>query len=51
MHLKRLEEQMRLMTHPLSQTLELGTIKVVLQDGLVVGMRALVDNDAGTFSR
>ena len=41
---------MRLMAHTLSQTLELGAVEVVRQDGVVVGVGALLDDDAGTLA-
>jgi hypothetical protein len=49
-HLERLEEQMRLVAHALLQALELGAVKVVLQNGGVVGVRALLDYFAGAFA-
>ena len=39
------------MAHALLQTLELGAVEVVLQDGLVVRVGALVDDNAGTLAR
>jgi hypothetical protein len=50
-HLEGLEEKMRLMTHALLQTLKFCPVEVVLQDGGVVGVRALLDNNTGTFAR
>lgn len=50
MHLEGLEEQVRLVTHALLQALEFGPVKVILQDGFVVGVRALVDDDASAFT-
>lgn len=50
MHVKGLEQQVRLMAHALSQALVLRTVKVVLQDGLVVRMCALVDNDSSPLA-
>jgi hypothetical protein len=49
-HIEGLEEQVRFVTHALLQALEFSTVKVILQNGLVVGMRALVDDDTGTFT-
>jgi hypothetical protein len=39
------------MAPSLLQALEFCTLKVVLQDILIVRMRALLDDDSGTFSR
>lgn len=50
MHLEGLEEHVRLVTHTLPQTLELGAVEVVRQDGVVVGVGALLDDDAGTLA-
>ena len=38
------------MSHTLLQTLELGPVEVVGQDGLVVGVSALLDDDAGALA-
>lgn len=51
MHLEGLEEHVGLVTHTLLQALELGPVEVVGQDGLVVGVGALLDDDAGTLTR
>jgi hypothetical protein len=51
MHLEGLEEQVRLVAHTLLQALELGPVEVVCEDGLVVGVRALVDNNTSTLAR
>lgn len=51
MHLERLEEQVRLVAHALLEALVLGAVEVVLQDGLVVRVRALVDDDARALAR
>lgn len=51
MHIKAIPQQMRLMSPPLSQTLKLRLLKVILQDGLVVWMRALVDNHTRALAR
>jgi hypothetical protein len=40
----------RLVAHALLQALELSAVKVVLQDGRVVGVRALLDNFAGALA-
>lgn len=48
-HVERLEQQVRLVAHALAQALELGLVEVVLQDRLVVGVRALLDDDAGAL--
>lgn len=50
MHLECLRKQMGLVTHALPETLELGPIEVVRQDGLVVGVGTLLDNHAGAFA-
>lgn len=50
-HLEGLEEQVGLVAHALLQALELGPVEVVLQDGLVFGVRAVLDDDAGTLAR
>lgn len=49
-HLEGLGEQVRLVAHALLQALELGAVEVVGQDGLVVGVRALLDDDAGALT-
>ena len=51
MHIERLEQQMRLVPHPLPQTLKFRPIEIILQDGLVIRMRALVDNLPRTLAR
>lgn len=50
MHLERLEEQVRFVAHALLEALVLGTVKVVLQDRLVVWVSALVDDDPGALA-
>lgn len=50
MHLEGLEEEVRLVAHALLDALVLGAVVVVLEDGLVVGVRALLDDDAGTLT-
>ena len=42
---------MRLMTHTLTQTLELRTVKVIRQDRSVVRVRAVLDDNTGTLTR
>lgn len=49
-HLEGLEEHVRLVAHALLQALELGAVHVVGQDGLVLGVGALLDDDAGAFA-
>lgn len=51
MHIERVEEHMRLMTHALTQTFELGLVEVVLEDRDVVRMSTLFDDDTGTLAR
>lgn len=46
---KAVEEQVRLVAPALAQALELGLVEVALEDGLVVGVGALVDDDAGAL--
>ena len=50
MHVKGVEEQMRLMAHAFSEALKLSFVEVVLQDGSIIGMRALLDNLSGSFA-
>lgn len=50
MHLECLGEQMRLVAHALLETLVLGPVKVLGEDGLVLGVGALLDNHAGAFA-
>lgn len=50
MHIKAIPQQMRLMPPPLPQTLKLRLIKVVLQNRLVLRMRALINNDSRALS-
>lgn len=40
---------MRLVTPALPQALEFGAIEVVLEDWLVLGVRALLDDDSSTL--
>ena len=49
-HVKDLEQEVRLVAHALLQTLVLGAVKVFGEDGPVVRMGALVDDDAGAFA-
>ena len=51
MHIESLEQQMRLVTHALSQTFELRAIEIVLQDRLIIWMRTFVDDDARSLAR
>lgn len=51
MHLESLEQQMRLMAHALPQALELRAIQIVRKNRVVIGMRALLDNNAGALPR
>lgn len=51
MHLERLEQQMRLMTHSLPQTLKLSPIQIIGQNRLIIWMSALLDNNARTLTR
>lgn len=38
------------MAHALAQTLELRPVQIIRQDGVVVGVRALLDDDAGALA-
>jgi len=49
-HLECVPQHMRLVAPPLLQAFVLGSVKVVLQDRLVVGMGALLDDEASTFT-
>lgn len=49
-HLEGLEEQVRLVTHALLEQVELRPVEIVRQDGLVVGVRALLDDNASTLA-
>lgn len=51
MHLEGLEEEVGLVTHALLQAFEFGAVEVILQDGGVIGVRTLLDNDLGTLAR
>lgn len=46
MHIKRIPQQMRLMSPSLPQTLKLGLLIVVQQNRLIVGMSTFVDDDS-----
>jgi hypothetical protein len=49
-HIERLEQQMRLVSHSLSQALKLGLVEVILEDRSVIWVCALVDDHARSFS-
>lgn len=49
MHVEGLEEQVGLVAHTLLEALVLSAVEVVLKDGLVVGVRALLDDDTGAL--
>lgn len=49
-HLERVPQHVRLVAPSLLQAFVLGSVKVVLQDWLVVGMGALLDDEASTFA-
>lgn len=51
MHLESLEEHVRLMAHTLAQALELRTIQVISENGVVIRVRALLNNNTGTLTR
>lgn len=51
MHLESLEEQVRLMAHTLLDALKLRAVEVIREDGLVVRVRAVLDDDAGALTR
>ena len=50
MQIERVEQKVRLMAHTLLNALILGLIIVRLEDGLVDGMSALVDDDLGPLA-
>ena len=50
MHVEDLEQQVRLVAHALLQTLVLGALKVVAQDGLVLWVGALFNDHASTLA-
>lgn len=41
---------MRLVAHALLQTLELRAVEIVCQDGIVIRVRAFLDNDTGALA-
>ena len=51
MHIERIPQQMRLMAPPLPQALKLRLVEVVLQDGPILRMRTLSDDDPGALAR
>ena len=51
MHIERIPQQMRLMAPPLPQALKLRLVEVVPQDGPILGMRTLSDDDPGALAR
>lgn len=50
MEVKGVEKEMGFMSHALLERLALGLVEVVGEDGLVLGVSALVDDDAGTLA-
>lgn len=50
MHVESVEEQVGLVAHALAQALELGLVEVVGEDGLVLVVGALVNNNAGALA-
>jgi hypothetical protein len=51
MHIERIPQQMRLMAPPLPQALKLCLVEVVQQDGPILRMRTLSDDDPGALAR
>ena len=51
MHIKRIKQQMRLMSPPLPQTLKLRLIQIILQNRPILRMRRLLHNDPGPLAR
>jgi len=51
MHLESLEKHVRLMAHTLAQALELSAVQVISENGVVIGVGALLNDDAGTLTR
>jgi len=49
MHIKRIPQQMRLMSPSLPQTLKFGLLIVIQQNRLVVRMSTLVNDDSGSL--
>lgn len=50
MHIKAIPKQMRLMSPALPETLKFRFLKIILEDRLILRMRALVNDYAGAFS-
>jgi hypothetical protein len=50
MHLECLEEQVRLVSHALLEALVFGSVKVILQNGLVLRVRTILDDHASTLA-
>jgi hypothetical protein len=50
-HVESVPQQVRLVAPALAQALKLGAVEVVGQDGLVVRVRALLDDLAGALAR
>lgn len=50
MHVEDLEQHVGLVTHTFLQTLIFGSLEIVHQDWLVVGMCAFVDDYPGPFT-
>jgi hypothetical protein len=50
-HVEGVPQKVRLVAPTLAQALEFGAVEVVGQDGLVVGVGALLDDFAGTLTR
>lgn len=51
MHIKAIPQQMRLMPPPLPKTLKLRLLKIILQNRLILRVRALVNNDPRSLPR
>lgn len=50
-HIERIEQHVRLMTHALAQTLKFSLVEVVLEYRHVIRMSTLLDDDTGTLAR
>ena len=50
-HVEGVEEEVGLVAHALAEALELGLLEVVAQDGLVLVVRAALDDEAGALAR
>lgn len=50
-HIERVPQKMGLVSPSSPQALKLGLVEVILQDGLVIGVSALVDDNAGALPR